>query len=76
MFEDMQNYENGRLIENMGDYEAASCSNSLFRLNLGEWKTLHKGFVESLQYRTLKNYIDRGWVRVAEKKQGKVGDVE
>lgn len=70
---DMTKYENGRLIKNMGDFEDVSCSYSLFRLNLGEWRTLHRGFIESLQYRTLKNYIDRGWVRLAVEKR-KDGD--
>lgn len=30
-------------------------------------KTQHRGFVESMQYHTLKGLVERGWVYAAEK---------
>lgn len=59
-------YKRGKPITSMADFENSNCT--YFRVYFGctNPQTKHRGFLISWQYRTLKQFIDRGWVFEAE----------
>ena len=54
-------YKQGKKIHSVGDFERSSCF--FFKVQFGNrFKTIHRSFLISWQYRTLKRFIDNGWV--------------
>lgn len=59
-------YKKGKQICSVSDFENSSYE--YFCVIFGKTeKTMHRGFLISWQYRTLKKFIDRGWVFEAER---------
>lgn len=52
-------YKRGKRIESVADYERKSQFLTFFMVNN---KTTHKGWIESWQYRVLKNFISAGYI--------------
>ena len=54
-------YKQGKQICSMADFEKSECL--YFKVKFGnKIQTKHRAFLISWQYRTLKMFIDRGWV--------------
>lgn len=51
-------YKRGRKIRSVGDFEKSNCD--MFYVNYGKEMLRHRGWLISLQYKTLKQTIDRG----------------
>ena len=54
-------YKIGKKIETVADFEKSTCT--FFKIGI---KTYHRGWLESFQYRVLKNYISSGNVHEAD----------
>ena len=54
-------YKIGKKIESIADFEKSTCT--FFKIGI---KTYHRGWLESFQYRVLKNYISSGNVHEAD----------
>lgn len=51
-------YKRGRKIRSVGDFEKSNCD--MFYMHFGKEILRHRGWLISLQYRTLKQTIERG----------------
>ena len=59
-------YQKGKQICSVSDFENSSCE--YFKVMFGKAdKTMHRSFLIGWQYRTLKKFIDNGWVFEAER---------
>lgn len=58
-------YKQGKLIKSISDFDKNT--SKFYRVDFGErTRTLHRSFLISWSYRTLKNFIDRGCIHEAE----------
>ncbi len=70
----VRKYKRGRRIRSISDYEISTKLNGqrMFWVNCGpNGYVRHVGWIESLQYRVLKNYIDHGYLYEAEQRSDK-----
>ena len=60
-------YRKGNKIHTVGEFERSNCM--YFKVLFGgtNARTIHRGFLVSWTYMTLKRFIDRGWVFEAER---------
>lgn len=58
-------YKRGKLIRSVAEFE--KCESAWYIVYFGTTrpKTIHRSFLESWQYRTLKNFINKGEVFIA-----------
>lgn len=64
-------YKSGKLIQTVADFENSKCD--FFMVTFGNRTTpRHRAFLISWQYRTLKNFIDRGWIYEADSMQNAI----
>lgn len=62
-------YRTGKQIRSIAEFDQSECKH--FRVKFGDKiQTKHRSFLISWQYRTLLNFIQRGWVYEAETIQG------
>ena len=62
-------YKRGRQICSMGDFEQSESKYFIIYFGSTCPRTRHRGFLISWQYRVLKNFIDRGHVWEAVKRE-------
>ena len=56
-------YKTGKQISSISDFDQSECK--FFKVRFGgerNFQTKHRSFLISWQYRTLKMFIERGWV--------------
>ncbi len=64
-------YKSGKPIQTVADFENSKCD--FFMVTFWNRTTpRHRGFLISWQYRTLKNFIDRGWIYEADSMQNAI----
>lgn len=64
----MGKYKTGKQIQTVADFENSKCD--YFVVTFGNRTApRHRAFLISWQYRTLKNFIDRGWIYEADSMQ-------
>lgn len=57
----MRKYEKNKRITNLATYEKERQKTKLFIIEFPTYeKTIHIGFLESMQFRTLENFMKRG----------------
>lgn len=58
-------YKFGKQIRSISEFDQSECK--LYRVKFGKcYRTIHRSFLISWQYRTLLIWIERGWVYEAE----------